>query len=753
MPPVRVLSIFDCQSDGDSARWPTPDKGLTRNDEHFLGKVANERWAKDRSEADLGGPPSIATWRLDRLPSGFAGFEKGRTGSAHIDRFVYGHQRGAFRSINEFYPHFKHLMDNGGPIGCQCKLCSAQPKRPGQSRRTSVSNGIRSVSPTRRSSQLTSSNPPPSSAPHRSQPAQSAPISQARPIGFDLMPHGRLPSPSPPRSPRQQLDEEGTPDVFREVLDSLVNAEAGTVVDQKISEPSSPDWQVGHGILEASLDDWRNIPRFVPRTGEVVLFARDASPNEVLEWDSAELTWRKFDPKAGKMLARPRWEAGVVTQMPLQPVGGNDLASTPDSKSNVAISGFRLEPLAKPGSSDKQISKQHRYVPLHGIRPLVYWRDCLSDLPESEWHETVRNALATSNTFSLVGRDRFTGGLNGLSGPEATIYCNGAYIGSELILTGDTVRLLPSPNEQKPSEVTDAMIITSIRLRIVNIGDAGNDDWDDSYPYTICLHVSGKALTLDRKRSFDGIGKVPILPGSSTLPSGVEGYGQWYHMADPKRTKARLEVPFTRVLGRVHENIAMDTWFHAHASSEASIKPMPKPAPPASDIRRGLSGLVAAREYAVNEDPRIDRNAGKSWFWADTRVEALDLHEVNNRFVGIKDETRTPKQMTEWRKVLKALGGGKSGLADYHAAVKRREAETRKEREGLTAGSYGMVGAAVTVPVGTSGSGTDVDGEAQVSGGRDDLEVMEVDEDESADIHDVARKAGLGDTIELSSDE
>jgi hypothetical protein len=63
--------------------------------------------------------------------------------------------------------------------------------------------------------------------------------------------------------------------------------------------------------------------------------------------------------------------------------------------------------------------------------------------------------------------------------------------------------------------------------------------------------------------------------------------------------------------------------------------------------------------------------------------------------------------MSGWRKALKALDGSKHGLAAYHAERVKREEESKKEKQGLAAGSYGMVGAAVTMPDVTSGSDTD----------------------------------------------
>ena len=731
---VRVLPIFDCNSDGNSSKWPTEDKGYTRNDDYFLQRIANDFWAKDRDQSDLGGPPSSASWRLDRLPAGYAGFEKTRVGTTHVDRYLYGHPQGQFRSLTEFYPHFKHLMDNGGPIGCSCKVCSGN-KRASTGGVTSGSNGARSVSPASTSRHFTQSQ----TKPNAPQQAPSVPLfnTTVQPSFTPLLSQGRLPSPSPPRTPRKQVDEDGTTDIFRVLLGELKATDEDVVIDRKIIESTSPDWRVGHDLLKELLDDWRSQPRFAPRTGELVLFVSDLKAEETLSWDEDLRTWRKAEQGTGILLERPKWEAGVVTQMPLQHVNEADLTKVPDTKDNVVNSGYRVEPLAKPGKDDKRFAKQHRYLPLHGIKPLTYWQDCLHDLPEAEWHPTVKHALSVTNTFCVIGRNRFKAVRDDLYGSQATVFCRGAYIGSELITIGDTVRLLPSPDEQKPGEVTDILVVTAIKLRLVNIDDAGSDDWDDGRPYTLCLHISGKAFTLDRKRSFDGVGKVPIPSVSGLLPSGLEGYGQWYHSTDPKHTKARLEVPFTRILGRVHESVALEAWFQASVSSTMEhngIQSFRKPTMAAGYRRlsRGLSGLVQARAYSYAEDPRIDKAAGKSWFWADTRVEALDLHEVNNRFVGPKDDTRTKEQMADWRKLLKALDGNKHGLAAYHAERVKREEESKKEKQGLAAGSYGMVGAAVTMPDVMGGSGTD-ETPQDVEDADEDQDMLDVEEDEDED--------------------
>ncbi|KAM0695449.1 hypothetical protein Q7P36_005808 [Cladosporium allicinum] len=747
--PVRVLPIVDCQSDGDRSKWPTSLGGLMRNDNFILENLANNFWAKDLDQSTLGGPPSIATWRLSRLPDGYAGFEKARANEPkHVDKFVYGHPNGHFRSLKEFYPHFKHLMDFQGTAGCPCKLCTGNNRRASKggagsnTRSTSPAVSSSHLAPSQSQSQSRPAPAPPSSVnrptavPKLPQGRLSSPSPPRRPTAVPNLPQGRLSTPSPPPPPRKQADEDGTTDIFRTLLDELKTTDG--VIDRKIVESMSPDWRVGNDLLKELLGEWSRLYRFVPRVGELVLFVRDLKPEEGLAWDSTLQTWRKTAPGVDHLLDRPQWEAGVVTQMPLQRVDESDLAAAPATKSNVVNSGFRIEPLSKFGGDDKSNSRQHRYVPLHGIRPLVYWQNCLFGLPEEEYHQTVSYALTATNTFCVLGRDRFKGVRDEVTGSEATIFCRGAYIGSELILTGDTVRLLPNPDEQKVDEVTDILVVTAIKLRLVNIDEAGNDDWDEGRPYTVCLHVSGKAFTLDRKRSFDGVGKLPIPPDSKLLPPGLQGYGQWYHVTDPQQSRARLEVPYTRIFSRVIESTAYESWFQ---TPDSAVQPFRKPAKTA-ELKRGAPGMWRAREYAYHNDPRIDKAAGKSWFWADTRTEALDLHEVNNRFVGPNDQTRTSEQMKAWRKALAALDGSKAGMAEYHAERLKREKESAKEKAELAVGSYGMVGAAVTLPdPTTSGSGTD--GEPRAD---EDQEMVDAEEDDEED-EDKDRDENMGESV------
>jgi len=113
-------------SDGRSSIWP--DRGFSREEPVvYMTKLAT-RYAKETSQFQAG-----SKYVLDKLPDGYALFGKRRQKDAnHVDRYLYGHPTGySFRSAEEFYEHFKNLMDNGNVTGCTCIGCSGgRKKRP-----------------------------------------------------------------------------------------------------------------------------------------------------------------------------------------------------------------------------------------------------------------------------------------------------------------------------------------------------------------------------------------------------------------------------------------------------------------------------------------------------------------------------------------------------------------------------------------------------------------------------------------------
>lgn len=725
--PVKILQINNA-GDGDGRKWPKHT--LIRNDAYYQEKIA-ELWIKDLPE----GPQPGVTYRLNRLPNGYAGFEKARPDSKHVDRYIYGHSNGQFRSLTEFYPHFKFLMDYGNAFGCECKLCT----------------GGGSKSKTKAPKSTGHSGPRSS----RTIPRNSAPTP-----AFNSS--SRSDSDAPQRLKRKLVDVENTPDIYDLMIEKL-NVDRDVEVDEWIEERMSPDWRTTASTSAGLLKSWQSLPKYVPRVGEVVLFVRRLGEDEVIAWSEDEQTFQRFNKVRQEWLDCPKWEAGVISQMPQEDVVEQDLIDDTLKEQSVNESGFRIEPLSEIGSERKAFTKQYKYVPLHLIRPFTLWSECMTGIERSDWHPSITHALAMASSFCLIGRYRFKG-----KWPNATVFCRGAYIGPELIMVGDPVTLTPHPSDPQDA-VKDAMVITAIRLRFVNLDldHTGLLTPPVDAPYQTSLHITGKVFTLDPTRSFDGVGKVPIDPNSDVIASGLSDYGPWYHVHDPREHDTRLEIPFTRVLSRCQEASASRGWF------EDVTTPSPEPtkragaSAPAGDegvnISHGSEGIRQARKYSAAKDPRIRREEGKSWFWADTRIEQLDLHEINSTSVGVRDIERTKGHITKLRTALKAMDGKTSAIVQHRAAKKQKEAQEIVKAES----SYGMVAASAQLdteaqsPTGDAGEEDGREGFETKDVGSDDqdrsndqTDAMDVDEPESGaqQATGMMASAHISGAIDLTSD-
>lgn len=698
MSTVKILDI-NPGSDGDGRKWPK--HSYKHNDEHYKERIATNYWIKDLP----GGPDDNVVYRLNKLPAGYGGFEKLRPDGKTIDYFLYGHPNGRFDSLKKFYPHFKHLMDYGDSHGCPCDLCAGGPaaKRAGGGVAAGSRNeSERSSSPPRQSQYFAGQNQPTAGATNS--------IS-----AFQSKGRGRPPkhAPAPEPGVRKRFDAEGTPDVYETMITKLKEAEPGQTIDMLIEEHMSPDWRSGISMTKDLFKDWQQLPHYVPRLGETVLFIRTNDSDDT--------------STAGKQLDERKWEAGVITQMPKESISEEDLFSDVGKEQGVNYSGFRVEPLSDPGTDNKPYASQHKYVPLHLIRPFVFWRDCLKDLPETDWHPTIWHALTVMSSLCVVGRYRFRGVW-----PNATVFCQGVYIGSELITVGDVVSLLPRPHEQTGGVVTDVMEVTAIRLRFVNLDLEDDDMWPDpAVPYQTSLHISGRVYTLDPSRSFDGVGSSPIDPTLNITLSRLSESGLWYHYSDPSKSTVRIEVPYTRILSRCFDSAASGKRSTPATLSKAKEREF--------DISTGLKGLVDARQYSQEHDKRIKREEGRSWFWADTRTEQLDLHEVNGRFVGEKRE-RAPQDLRKWRAALKALDGKKGAVEALQAAKKEEEKVERKSSR-FTSSAYSMVAAsrqhATESPVTTDAENLGTGSQDEMEEDEDeDHEDQDSDEDQNDEFHD-----------------
>ncbi|KAF1835273.1 hypothetical protein BDW02DRAFT_568147 [Decorospora gaudefroyi] len=566
----RVVVPLRQGSDGDPTHLPKlgGNYGYTQINPPvlYLEKVG-QQWMENRGDARAG-----VKYILEALPAGYTLWQRPRpTNVKHFDKYLYGHPSlKPFDSPNRFYPHFEYLMENrGSSIGCPCTVCV----------------GGSGVLPSRMRSSSVASRPSKASKDFAPNPASTSQL-KGRPkmisAGMDTT----------------CVDQEGTPDVYRNLIDKLRRHER---MDEIIQEPLSPDWRAEQEILPELLErlNTHEVEQWVPRQGDIVLFIREL-PGSV-------------------------WEAGLVTEIAKEAAS---LLINTAAVTNVTYSGLRVEPIPDPNSPDKSLSKRHKYVALRQTRPFFIWEELLCHIPQENWHPSIKNALTLVSTLSLMGKYRFRG-----EWPNASIYCHGIFIGSELLVVGDTVRLLPRTDSSSLQTTIDILSIKSIRLKWFGIDKASNNDNDEGRPYNSEIWIYGSAYTMDSSRS----NKQWLSDANLDPPKGAADYAEWYplHPADKE-----LVVPYSRVFGRLYEKHAMAFFLNLD--------------PEDVDLDVGRQGMFSAREYSRQHNQRISQEVGATWWWGDNRADALNLQTINSLDVSKYDPERDVKDM---RKKIKLLDG------------------------------------------------------------------------------------------------
>ena len=117
----RVIVPLRAGTDGDATHTPNAGKYQQVNPPTLYLEKLGDQWMQSRGEAKPG-----VKYVLAGLPAGYTMWQRPRPSDAtHVDKYLYGHpSRKAFDSPNRFFVHFKHLMDHGDSVGCQCTICS-----------------------------------------------------------------------------------------------------------------------------------------------------------------------------------------------------------------------------------------------------------------------------------------------------------------------------------------------------------------------------------------------------------------------------------------------------------------------------------------------------------------------------------------------------------------------------------------------------------------------------------------------------
>lgn len=622
-------------SDGDALHVPKQGQYNQVNPPTLYLEKIGQQWMQNRGDVKPG-----VKYILESLPAGYTMWERPRPSDPkHIDRYLYGHPGNKFfDSPNRFYPHFEYLMNNGNNIGCNCTLCAGSSGILPNSRSSSSR-----ASSTLSSGPLTSKGSGPSSGkrPGRSAVPPIPPPPQESSVGLSSISSVPLPTSQVKGRPKlvstgadaSRVDEEGTPDVYRNLIDKL---RRHNIIDEKIEEPLSPDWLAEQKMLPNLLTTLKDQPQWIPRTGDVVLFVRDVPSGTDFVRHETTGEIRLYNEETGQFVGPPRWEAGLVTETPVGSSAITDLYEL--GNVNPIYSGVRVEPLPDSISMDKSLSKRHKYIALRQTRPFILWKELLQT-PQEEWHPSIIHALTITSTLSLMGKYRFRG-----TWPEASIYCYGLYIGTEMLVIGDTVRL--SPNTKNGQVVcADVLLIKSIRLKWSNLDKASTNDYDEGRPYNSEVWVYGVGYTSDSTRSYakdDGV----------TPPRAANAYCEWYALHPPEK---ELAVPYSRILGRLHEREAMAFWLNTEHGGHPDL-----------DVGREI--LMESRLLARQRDRRIANEPDATWYWADSRADALNIYTINGLETARFDQERN---MRERRKEIKLVQAAEASKPDVKPESQR----------------------------------------------------------------------------------
>lgn len=404
------------------------------------------------------------------------------------------------------------------------------------------------------------------------------------------------------------------------------------MLDESITEPASMDWRAERKPLEEYLTKLRLQASFVPRAGEIVLWVPSIEGD--LAWNNMTRRVEMYSHARRRWLGTPTWRAGIVSQTPEEEVALQDLVVTSEKKSQgINNSGFRVETFSDPNSHDKSYSLHYKYAPLACIKPFNAWELFLQGTPREKFHPSIEYAMTVMSSFSLLEKYRFKG-----TWPDASVYAQGIFVGAELLIIGDAVRLKPlrykARHDQRGS-VTDIMVIENIRLDLIGCID---DPGSEQLAKQVRARIQGRVYTTDRSRAQTCIAhkyRPQPMSHDEVIDAfqyiGMGGYGKWYSML-PADTQA--EVSLDMVLGRCYEPDATALLYGTN------------------NLGLDMHGIVSGRNYSQQADERIPE--GKLWFWGDFRTETLAVDSLNGLDVGHDSEAR---DLMMWGANLKVLDG------------------------------------------------------------------------------------------------
>ncbi|KAL9625444.1 MAG: hypothetical protein Q9160_000507 [Pyrenula sp. 1 TL-2023] len=600
---------------------------------------------------------------------------------------IFGHPSGRYYdSAIKFWPHFKWLM-NSGQGSCECVLDSSRPTaaQPRKTREAAITANI-------------NANINANTEGSGSESASRFRARQPKPADTDM------------------YDPDGDPDVFKNLLSGLrtrkyIDSKAIKLSDNDLPQRDSMDWVTERDSLATMLARYKLQPSFIPRVGELVLWVPTIDGDIIL--DQEQNHYKIFDFNTKTFKGFPDWRAGTVADVPEELIDFWDLSTDPKGSGHVSqTSGFRVETFPDPNDDvNKSFSKRYKYIRMRQIRPLSHWQHLLRGIPKEKIHPSVFFALTVMSSISLVEKFSMTGDQQRA---RATIYGQGVFIGSELLVVGDTI-CFTAPSA--PSHCNNILVIGDIRLRLSGITSAELEPGRSTLlaPRST-IRLVGKAFTLDRSLSPD---KEPITTDeliNFSSVKGVEDYApqSWYAMHGPEQS---LEISYDRVIGRMPEFTAARYWQGISQSHPPpGLSPSSSKTPPRPSLSYSLLSIKAARIYSSQADTRIPSRDTKGWFWGDSRAETLALETLNGVEIGDYSEMLRPEKREQtyrqWRGLLKvARGEAKDSKEFADAGLPRKQgAHGRPKGSRIVDGKLVMPSKMVDAALETTTTGSSSDG-------------------------------------------
>lgn len=402
---------------------------------------------------------------------------------------------------------------------------------------------------------------------------------------------------------------------------------------------------------------------FEPRVGEIVLFY--CHDSHCVHLEESTQKYKLYDEVTDNFLDHPEWMAGLVNLTPDDGVLTlRDLIAPTDEVNELNHKSYSIELLDDSRHRSQGPSIFH--VDIRHIRPFSFFRELLTGLPQSRWHQSIKSAWRYANGLSHVEMFRFLGDHS-----SAYFQCRGLWIGYELVTIGDVVRIKPSACSQLQPKIMDVLLVKSINLACKSLAQFPEIE--------LGFVLRGKVFSVlppsPTSIPYVGMDATDAVLRLLDLPECMRGY-TWYDISRGKE----VEVSPFEVIGRCYQHEAM-VWMID--SSEFNV---------------GYEGIQKLREFvSADYQRRMDweQYTREEWDelrgqWYNDRFEMLGTEYFRGEAVGNRRE-RENRSLDHngvlSRKKIKAQEQLLDNVSRGYAHIKRRRKDFSADENTIRSGT------------------------------------------------------------------